>query len=109
MSSSFTVVTSLVDIRRDLWVNYVRNYRRYLDFLEQILAMDVHLYVFIEEKGYEFVKEHRKGKEDKTVIEVITLEDLKGYQYLDRIKEIQGRDQYKRCLLYTSPSPRDPE
>ena len=67
--------------------------------------LDLGTYIVKTNTGYELI---RNG-------ENYYVKGAGGYQYLNQLKEIGGNsirtwgvDNAKHCLLYTSPSPRDP-
>ncbi|CAL1527378.1 unnamed protein product [Lymnaea stagnalis] len=92
---SFTVVTGLFDIGRGSWWTQSRTYNEYLGQMLQILKLDVNLIVFIEPKGWNFVKSFRKGREKRTRIYVKEIEDLEYYPLFGRIKEIMNSKSFQ--------------
>ncbi|GFO31950.1 protein htrl [Plakobranchus ocellatus] len=92
---SFTVVTALVDIGRGGWWTHARTYRQYLTYMLKLLKLDINLIVFIEQKGLEFVKMNRKGREHRTVIHLVKLEQLSYHPLLPKITEIMSSDEFK--------------
>ncbi|GFR71626.1 protein HtrL-like [Elysia marginata] len=93
---SFTVVTGFVDIGRGSWWKQGRTYREYLTYLLKVLRLDVNLVVFIEEKGQNFVRINRRGRETRTIIHPISLQQLELFPLLPKIEQIMDTEEFQR-------------
>lgn len=88
-----TIVTALMDIGRGSWALYNRPYHLYQNFMKPLLALDVHLYVFCDKHGADFVRKNRLIYLNKTVIHILSLSDLPYYKYFPTIKRIMENEQ----------------
>ncbi|RUS70265.1 hypothetical protein EGW08_021973, partial [Elysia chlorotica] len=95
-SYNFTVVTGFLDIGRGSWWKQGRTYREYLTYMLKVLKLDVNLVVFIEPKGENFVRVNRRGREKRTVIHPITLEDLELFPLLPKIEEVMYTKEFQQ-------------
>lgn len=93
---SFTIVTALFDIGRGEWNDiYKRDIKLYMYYLSFILNLDCNICIFVEEKFVEFVRNCRRGLENKTVIYTSDISSLVMNKYKNRMTEIMNRDDYK--------------
>ncbi|KAK3594537.1 hypothetical protein CHS0354_023593, partial [Potamilus streckersoni] len=88
--SSVTLVTALYDIGRENWSEWGRNFNIYLEHFKKVLALNVHLAVFVDKSLLEFIKHNRQGKLDKTRVQVVQFSDLEIFQYYNPIKDIMN-------------------
>ena len=81
-------MTAFVDIGRGGWSKYTRSNENYLAYSVRLLHFNVPLILFMESKFIDFVKFHRKGKENITKIVPITIETLEYYKYYKNISAV---------------------
>jgi hypothetical protein len=86
---NYTLVTALFDIGRHNWTRFGRSTRDYFNYGKKLLQLNVPLIIFIDNQFVDFVKFHRKGKEQFTYIVPTSLRDLEFYKYYERIKQVQ--------------------
>lgn len=79
---NFTLVTAMLDIGRGNWTSHQRrSYNTYLLYMQRVLRLDVNMVIFIDAKGRPFVDWMRRGREKRTRVVEITLEELPYYRY----------------------------
>lgn len=83
-----TVVTALLDIGRGKWWYYRRPFDIYLDYLEQMLQLEVNMILFVDKKAIEFARKCRSHLASKTVLYETTLADVPLWRYRDRMTKI---------------------
>uniref|UniRef100_A0A915PY14 Uncharacterized protein n=1 Tax=Setaria digitata TaxID=48799 RepID=A0A915PY14_9BILA len=94
-SSSFTLVTALLDIGRGDWWEYRRPLESYYGFLENLLKLKVNLVIFVDQKSVQHVHIRRKlyRLEHITKVIPITLAELPLYRWLNAASEIITAEQ----------------
>lgn len=89
IESKETLVTAFVDLSRIEGNTQRRTGEQYVEYSKSLLALDVNLYLFLEEDLVPLVRERREmlGFKDKTFIETISFSTLYCYPFLEQIKE----------------------
>ncbi|XP_059168872.1 protein HtrL-like [Physella acuta] len=93
---NFTVVTAMLDIGRGTWTSQVRPYNIYLLYMQRLLRMDVNIVVYVDVKARPFIEWMRRGREGRTRVVLVRLEELPYYRYRDRMSEIMRSPEYQR-------------
>jgi len=71
----------------------------YKDNARRVMSLDDNMIFFIEENMVPFVLENRKGKEDKTKINVCSIQDCLYFKQKKEIEEIMQSESYKSRLV----------
>jgi len=97
-----TVVTGLIDIEREQWRGYGRNWCDYLQYFKNVLSLNSKMVIYVQPKTVEFVETERK-KIDPTLtnthIKVIEFQDLPKHPYIDKIKNVMELPSFKSGLV----------
>ena len=94
--SNLTVVTALFDIGRKDWPGYKREYRKYLEYLSQIMKLRTNIIAFVDSEAAEAVRRMRRPYAEKTRVVELRLQDLPYFRYRDRMQEIMNSEEYRR-------------
>ena len=86
----------MFDIGRGEWQNQTRKYTTYLRNMKPVLALDINIVVFVDAKARPFVEWMRRGRESRTQVVELRLQDLPYFSYRERILEIMKSDKYRK-------------
>lgn len=96
-----TVVSLLLNLHREDWINYKREFSEYLDCLKNTLSLKCNLVMHIDPAHYEFVLSERR-KHDPLMLHTILvkteLRDLPMFEHRGRIAEVMQNEEFKRGL-----------
>ena len=67
-----------------------------MKYARPLLAMNMNLVLFVDEKAREFIENERRERVHMTQINVITLQDLDYYKEYERMKEIMASEEFKK-------------
>ena len=99
-----TLVTALYDIGRSDWLQWSRTFHEYLQYFESVLQLDVPMIIFVDKSLKQFVKQRRKGNENKTKVYIRNFTELGCYKHKRRIQDILASDGFKdNNEMLTSP------
>lgn len=99
MNTNITFVTGYFDINRHQWKTHGREQNLYFENAKRVLSVTHPMIVFIDEKYFNFIKEHRKQYDEKyTVLIKCNFEDLKYFSLKKDIFEIMNSNEYKSGL-----------
>jgi protein YibB len=101
-NTNCTIVTGLFDVDRHLWSNYVRSWEEYLRYFKNMLSLKCSMYIYVQEKTIDFVKQERLKIDPElkyTKIVQIEIPDLPAYKYFERIKEIMYDPNFRNGLV----------
>ena len=93
---NFTVVTAMMDVGRGQWGFQGRPYNVYLLNMQRVLRLDVNIIAFVDAKARPFIDWMRRGREARTRVVELSLQDLPYYSYRDRVVEIMKSDKYRK-------------
>ena len=107
VTAPLTVVTALIDLgRSDLQCDWYRSWmEKYIKPLEILCRMAVPMVLFIDKKVEPFVDTIRH--QDKTVIHIITLDDLLPRPYSNLIHAIRTGPTWKKSIGWIKQVPQD--
>ena len=110
-SHDFTIVTALYDLGRETWPHFRRKLSTYLTYSIRLLALDVPLVVYIDERVEPFVRHFRQHFDHITIYKVSELSELPYYaKYRDRMAWVMHTDDFhKNNGLLTHPEGFSPE
>lgn len=95
------VTTALFDINRER-MGDGRSIGEYLEWFSRTLQLRCDFLVFTEERFADFVREQRKGIDNKTHIVVQKLEEVPFYTEIENIRSTISSDTYRIRMMDTS-------
>jgi len=96
MSNPVTIVTAFFDINRSQNGDG-RTIDQYVEWIKQTLLLNCNLYVVTEDK-FKDLFIHFRPPQYKMCIQVVELNQLRFYKYVDRMKEIMESPEYKNRI-----------
>uniref|UniRef100_A0A914WHR0 Uncharacterized protein n=1 Tax=Plectus sambesii TaxID=2011161 RepID=A0A914WHR0_9BILA len=93
VDESVTVVSALLDIGRGKWWYYRRPFEIYLDYLEQMLRLDVNMVLFVDKKAVDFALKCRTHLSSKTVLYETSLADVPLWNYRQQMIKVVELEQ----------------
>lgn len=101
MKQNCTVITGLIDIGRQQWNTYNRDWDTYLSYYSNILSLNSKMVIYTQKKTLEFVQQERIKIDPKlrnTHIEILEIEQLPKFYLKNKINNIMQSEEYKRGL-----------
>lgn len=96
-----TCVTMLIDLQRNEWVSYKREFSWYLEWFKNTLSLKSNMVVHIDPRYYEFAISERKRHDPElkhTIFVETRLQDVPMYGYHGHIAEVMQREDFRNGL-----------
>lgn len=107
MDQTVTFCTFFFDIGRTNWGHYGLANSTYMHWFQNLLSLNIHLYIETEEKFVTTIKEMRRRVDPdfkKTIIVSKTIEQLPSYNiYNERLTELMNSEDFKNKVHHKVP------
>jgi len=90
MKDNLVITTSLFDLNRQNWKNYNRSIDQYKNYSEGMLSLDCDIVIYTQPQFKTYFEDTRSGKQNKTKIITMNLEEIPYYEYLEEITNLMN-------------------
>jgi protein YibB len=102
IENNTTIITGLININREKWNRYSRDFSEYLSFFKNTLSLKSNMVIYIEKDLEDMVIQERKKIDpelNNTTIKVLALKDLPKYYLRERIEKVMLSEDYQKGLV----------